>query len=142
MRSASGPPPGSNPLGWMDPLACDAIAMGYARAKGDATAIAGVVRCHALLWRCVLGGRDDPGAFRRELSRLAGVAGVSEGAIEQVNRDVMAELLDTIAQRFTRSPREAGRLSFEVARAACRIALARPVQDHAAPELALAKRRA
>jgi hypothetical protein len=118
----------------MDPLARDMITMCYGQINRPSTALAAVAACHSLLWRTVLTGRDDAEIFRKELSRLAQQANISESAVEWVNRQVMAELLETIARRFTRSPREASRLSFEVARAACRIAQARPfVTTGAAP---------
>ncbi len=111
---------------WMEPLARDMISICYAQINRPSTALAAVAACHGLLWRSVLTGRDDVAIFRKELSRLAQRANISESAVEWVNRQVMAELLETVARRFTRSPREASRLSFEVARAACKIAQARP----------------
>ncbi len=121
--------PGADLLRWMDPLASDVIAASYAHASGAPDTIDPLLRCHVLLWRSLLTGRDDAGTFRRELSRLVGLAGVSETFIENVDRQVLAELLDTVASRYTRSPREASRLSFLVARAACRLAHLRPVDD-------------
>lgn len=118
--------PGSSTLLWMEPLARDMIGICYAQINRPSTALAAVAGCHSLLWRSVLTARDDAEIFRMELSRLAARASISESAVEWVNRQVMAELLETVARRFTRSPREASRLSFEVARAACRIAQARP----------------
>ena len=128
---------------WMDPLARDMIAMCYAQINRPSTALAAVAACHGLLWRTVLTGGDDAEIFRKELSRLAQRAEISESAVEWVNRQVMAELLETVARRFTRSPREASRLSFEVARAACRIAQARPfVTTGAAPALKMTRSKA
>jgi hypothetical protein len=143
MRPAPGQQTGSDLLRWMDPIAGDAIAAGYAHVDCGTGFLTPLARCHAMLWRRALNGQDDAGAFRRELSRLARLAGVSEALVEQVNRQILAELLDTVAQRYSRSPREAGAMSFEVARAACRIAMARPSRHSepncAAAELALAK---
>lgn len=149
MRPSLAESPGADLLRWMDPLASDMISAGYAQMIADEGARAPIVRCHALMWRGVLTGRDDIGTFRRELSRLASLAGLGEANIEIVNRQVLAELLDTVAARYTRSPREASRLSFEVARAACRIAVERPAASPRRAEkssggglqlLALAKR--
>jgi hypothetical protein len=117
--------PGSNMVQWMDPLARDMIFICYAQIKPNSAALAAVASCHGMLWRNVLTGRNEADALRQELSRLSARASISESALEWVNRQVMAELLDTVAKRYTRSPREASRLSFEVARAACKIAQAR-----------------
>jgi hypothetical protein len=117
---------------WMDPLARDMISSCYAQINRPSKALVAVAACHGLLWRAVLNGRGDADVLRNELSRLAARASISESAVEWVNRQVMAELLETVATRFTRSPREASRLSFEVARAACRIAQARPVDANGA----------
>jgi hypothetical protein len=130
----------SEELRWMDPIARDVISASYAPIKGDPATIAGIARCHVLIWRASLAGRDDLGLFKRELFRLAAQAGVSEDALDQVDRQVLAELLDTVASRYSRSPREASRLSYDIATAACRMAQVRTsLPGH---DLALAKRSA
>lgn len=125
-----GPAAGANSLpestNWMHPLAEDMIRMGYAQVQPRSPALRAVASCHGALWRAALSGRGEMDVLRSELSRLSALAGVSEAAVEWVNRQVMAELLDMVAKRYMRSPRETSRLSFAVARAGCRIAQARP----------------
>jgi hypothetical protein len=140
MRPLTAELPEPEELRWMDPIARDVISASYAACKGDPAAIAGMARCHVLVWRASLVGRDDLGLFKRELARLAAQAGVSDDALEQVDRQVMAELLDTVASRYSRSPREASRLSYEIATAACRMAQVRTSPP--GHEFALAKRSA
>ena len=119
MRPANAESFGSDLLQWMDPLAGDVIAAAYVTLARDLAPRAAIVRCHSLLWRALLAGRTDAPTFRRELSRLAAAARIPEGAIEGVDRMVLAELLDPVAARYSRSPREAGRLSLQVALIAC-----------------------
>ena len=133
MRPAVAEFPGADPLRWMDVLANDTIMAGYTQMIDDEGARAPIVRCHALMWRGVLTGREGVGTFRRELTRLSLTLGLDERHIEYINCLVMAELLETIAARHSRSPREASRLSYEVARAACRIAVEPPTAPVASP---------
>ena len=133
MRPAVAEFPGADPLRWMDVLANDMITAGYTEMIAEVGVRAPIVRCHALMWRGVLTGREGVGTFRRELTRLSLTAGLDERHIEYINCLVMAELLETIAARYSRSPREASRLSYEVARAACRIAVEPPTAPVASP---------
>ena len=133
MRPAVAESPGADLLRWMDMLAHDMVMAGYAQWIADETVRAPIARCHALLWRGVLTRREGIGTFRRELSRLAHAAGLDESHLEAINCQVMAELLETVAARFSRSPREASRLSYEVARAACKIAAEQPNLPAAMP---------
>lgn len=122
MQPAHAEQPGQGVLDWTHALVGDVLAAGYDGIPGDEIRLAAMCRCHILLWRFLLTGRDDFGTFHRELSRLAALCRIDERTLAALNRQVVAELLDTIAQRYTRSPREAGRQSFEVTRAACRLA--------------------
>jgi hypothetical protein len=163
MRPSTAESFGSDLLHWMDPLAGDVIAAAYATLAGDPAPRAAIVRCHSLLWRALLAGRTDAPTFRRELSRLTAAAAIPESAIENIDRLVLTELLDTVAARYSRSPREAGRLSYQVTLIACWLwRFPRPLHEAAPaaaaralptgearerqvvlePELALAKRRA
>jgi len=151
----------SDPLRWLEPLAQDMILAAYARIVPDEAARSAITRCHGMLWRGLLSERPEAAAFRRELSRMANAAAVPESSVDAVNRLVLAELLNVVAARHSRSPREAGRLSYQVAIVGCRLAQIRPLtytgshpipedgtavlrdaQRGPAPEMALAKRRA
>jgi hypothetical protein len=120
--------PVSDDLASMTPVARDMIFLCYAQINRPAAALAAVSRCHAHLWSGLLIGLEDPHPVQRELSRLADRANIGDSALDWVNRQVMAELLETIARRFTRSPGVASRLSFEVARAACGLTRAQASQ--------------
>jgi hypothetical protein len=133
MRPAVAELPGTDLLRWMDLLANDMITAGYTQMIPDGDVRAPIARCHALLWRGVLTRREGIGTFRRELSRLAHAAGLDERHLDYINCQVMAELMETVAARYSRSPREASRLSYEVARAACQIAAERPSPPVAPP---------
>jgi hypothetical protein len=133
MRPANAESFGSDLLQWMDPLAGDVIAAAYVTLARDPAPRAAIVRCHSLMWRALLAGRSDAPTFRRELMRLTAAAKIAESAIESVDRMVMAELLDTVAARYSRSPREAGRLSFQVALIASWLGRFPPTRKESAP---------
>jgi hypothetical protein len=115
---------------WAEPVLGDVLASGYAAHITDAKVVGPIVRCHVLIWRCVLSGDSRMEAFHEALARMTRRTGVSDQDIEELNREVLRELLHVIAIRYQRSPRSAGHFSMEVARAACRLtALRKPGQN-------------
>lgn len=127
MRSNTPEQSGSEPLRWMEPLAADIVAASYKKIALRESGRVALVQCHRMLWRGLLTNRADCVTFRRELSRLASEHGAPESAVDNVNRLVLAELLNVVAARFSRSPREAGKLSYLVTIVACRLAQIRPI---------------
>ena len=106
---------------WSEPLVADVVSTEYGRLLKDHAQLGTIVRCHVLLWRGLLTGGGNTDAYCRELARLARRAGLGDDEVERANMFVMDELMQIIATRYTRSPREAAALSVLVARAACRL---------------------
>src|SRR5689334_406988 len=99
---------------WTEPLVADVISAGYARVVSDGAARAALVRCNALLWRNLLSRAASSETYVRDLMRLSGRAGLEPRSVERINEQVVDELMGVIAGRYTRSPRQAAALSFEV----------------------------
>ncbi len=104
---------------WSESLIADMIVSAYSRLVADHQTREGLVRCHVLLWRHLLGGTDKAETFRQELGRQAPRAGIKETAIHALNKQILAELVYVTASRFQRSPKLAGDYSLEIMRAAC-----------------------
>jgi hypothetical protein len=94
---------------WSAPVIADRIGEHYARWLGDASdqardRVVRVARCHCRMWRCLLQAQDrEARVCRRALLQLGSENGLSVEQIDSIDKAVIAELMNIIISRFSRS---------------------------------------
>ena len=93
-------------MDWSEPVASDRIAEAYdACFGGRADFCKPLSRQHTRLWRLIIVGDKRRAAdARRDLLRLARACHLGPEAIDSIDRLVLDELVDVIANRFQGSP--------------------------------------
>lgn len=105
-------------LDWSEPLVCDRLCEAYdACFGGNAELRQPMARQHGRVWRLILSREKRRAAdARRDLLKLARICRLGVEAIDAIDRLVLEELVDVVAQRFQGSPastRLYGRLLIE-----------------------------
>ncbi len=109
---------------WGHPVVVDFLRELYAGRLGSThPSLRALSLSHARFWRfLIVDDAERLAGARREVMSIARLAGLRQGALDEIDQEMLAELMDVVVARFLRTPAMARAYSQIVLGAAARLA--------------------